>query len=577
MKLLNWKMGQALLAVIAVAVLGACTGGNQSPEDARKAAVKAAAEFSLLDMVPADSPYVMAASRRMPEKLAEKLLEGSASDIVRIRASLDNSMGQAADDRLVRLLRAMLSEFDGKMTPEGLKTLGLPINGRMLAYGLGVLPVAWLEIEDPAKVKAMIERIEANSGMKAEKLARGKIGYRRIPMDKLVAVLAVTDEWMIFALLPAKSEQELLPFALGEESPKTSLLDTGGFKDFVEQRKFLGYGDGYIDLVRLADMFLGNAEGINATVLEAMGVTPEKLSPACIGFVKSQVRSVPLLSAGFTELSDSGYTITGTVETSPAVGGWLKKMAAAVPGVGIRSDAAFTLGMGLNLPQMRDGLKALMRNFIENGKGCEMVDAQSITQAMRGMDMVLNPMVAGIKGFNLEVTDLQIDPQTLSPEAVDSRLLVSSVDPKGLFGLLGMLNPQFAQLDIPADGTPVKLPMEALLPTAPATYAAIKGELLVLSTGPGAPGDVSKTLESPVAEVPPLLAFGYNPKKLLESAAPTLQGMIASMPKQEATELDSLYNSLKAEAELYNYGDFRLLGTDSGLRFTASVEFNEGN
>ncbi len=574
---MNRKTGRALLAGIAVAVLTACTDGNQSPEDAQKAAVKATAEFSLLDMVPADSPYVVAASRRMPEKLMEKLLKSSANDIDRVRVSIENSTGQGTDDRLIRLLQAMLSEFDGKMTPEGLKTLGLPVNGRMLAYGLGVLPVAWLEIEDPAKVEAMVERIEAKSGMKAEKRVRGKISYRRIPMDKLVAVLAVTDKWMIYAMLPAKSEQELLPFALGEELPKTSVLDTGRFRDFVEQRKFLGYGDGYIDLVRLADMFVGNAEGINATVLEAMGVTPGKLSPACVDFVKSQTRSVPLISVGFTELAENRYTITGAVETSPAVGGWLMKMAAAVPGVGIRSDAAFTAGMGLNLPQLRDGLKTLMRNFIENGKGCEMVDTQSLAQAMQGMDMMLNPMIAGIKGFNLEVTDLQVDPQTLSPEVVDSRLLVSSVDPKGIFGLLGMFNPQFAQLDIPADGTPVKLPMEALSPTAPPAYAAIKGEFLVLSTGPGAPGDVTRMLEAPIAEVPPLLAFGYNPKKLFDSAAPTLQEMIASMSAEEAGELEAMYNSLKANAELYKYGDFRMLGTDSGIRIVARAEFNDGD
>jgi hypothetical protein len=573
MNLNKEKLKRGLLAGLLVAGLAGCSDSDNKQE--QKAAVEAVQEFSLLELVPADSPYVMVGSRRMPVGLSEKMIQAAAADIDNggVRKILTASMeAEGADEQAMKLIDAILSEFEGKMNAEGFKSMGIPINGRSLVYGLGVLPVIWLEVEDPAKVEAMLSRIEEKSGMKAEKLTSGEMGYRRFVMDDLIAVLGMNKEWAVLALLPASSEKELLPLAFGEKQPEKSLQDTGSFKTFIEKRHFLGYGDGYIDLVRLAEMSLGEAEGINAQVLQAIGANPKDVSPACRSFVKTTVQSVPLISFGFSEATENRYTIKAAVETSPAVAGWLKKMAAPVPGVGMDSDAMFSFGMGLDLPQVRDGLKAMMRSFIENGKDCEMVDKDALTQTMQGMDMMLNPMFAGIKGFDLAVNNLEIDPQSMAPKAVDAQLLVASVDPKGMFGMLGMLNPQFAQIDVPVDGSPVQLPVDTMAPMAPPTYAAIKGEVLALKLGDKAPAGMDKLLGASVPEIPPLMAISYNPDKLFKAVAPGLKNMMEAMQGDEAEELRSAYQSLKSAADIYKYGEFRILGTDVGMEFVSTAE-----
>ncbi|WP_456447713.1 hypothetical protein [Thiolapillus sp.] len=573
MKLNKGKLNRSLLAGLLVVGLAACSDSDNKQE--QKAAVEAVQKFSLLELVPSDAPYVMVGSRRMPEGLSEKMIKAAAADIDNgnVRKMLAASLEEdGADEEVQKLLDAVLSEFEGKMNAEGFKSMGIPINGRSLVYGLGVLPVVWEEIEDPAKVEAMLSRIEEKSGSKAEKLTSGDVSYRRFAMKDLVVVLGMNKEWLIFAMLPAKSEKEFLPLAFGQTHPEKSLQDTGSFRKFVEKRHFLGYGDGYIDLVRLAEMSLGESEGINAQVLQAIGTSPKDISPACRTFVKTTVQSVPLISFGFTEATNNKYTIKGTVETSPAVAAWLKKMAAPVPGVGMDSNSMFSFGVGLDLPQVRDGLKAMMRSFIENGKDCEVVDKDALTQTMQGMDMMLNPMFAGIKGIDIAVNNFEIDPQSMTPKTVDAQLLVASVDPKGMFGMLGMLNPQFAQIDVPADGKPVKLPVETMAPMAPPTYAAIKGEVLALKLGDKAPDGIDKLLDAPVAEIPPLLAISYNPGKVFNAVAPGLKNMMQSMQGDDAEELKSAYQSLETAAAVYKYGEFRIMGTDAGMTFESTAE-----
>lgn len=572
MKLNKGKLGRIFAAGALALSLAACSDSEDKKE--QKAAVEAAAEFSLLGQVPADSPYVMVGSRRMPLSLSEKMVKAAAADIDNgiVRKMLATEMeADGVSEDVRKLADAILFEFEGKMNAEGLKSMGVSINGRSLVYGLGLLPVAWMEIEDPVKVEALLSRIEEKSGMKAEKLTSGEMNYRRFVLDDLVALLGVNKEWVVFAMLPAKAEKELLPLAFGETRPEKSLLDTGNFKRFIEQRKFLGYGDGYIDLVRLTEMFLGEAEGVNAQVFKAIGKDPRELSPACRSLVKTTVQSVPLISFGFTEATDSTYVIKGTVETSPAVAAWLKKMVAPVPGVGMDTDAMFSFGMGVDLPQVRDGLKAMMRSFIENGKGCEMVNEQELTQMMQGMDMMLNPMFAGIKGFEIGVNDLELDPQTMSPKAVDAQLVLASVDPKGMFGMLGMLNPRFAQIDVPVDGTPVQLPVDSVASMAPPTYAAIKGEILALKLGDKAPAGIARLLEAPVAEVPPLLAVSYNPEKLFSAVAPGLKQMMETMQDEDTDDLKSAYQSLETAAAIYKHGEFHMRGTDMGMEFESSA------
>jgi len=155
--------------------------------------------------------------------------------------------------------------------------------------------------------------------------------------------------------------------------------------------------------------------------------------------------------------------------------------------------------------------------------------------------------------------------QTMSPKTVDAQLLLAATDPKGMFGMLGMLNPQLAQLDIPTDGTAVKVPLESMGPMIPPTYVAIKGETLALKVGEKAPDGIDKVLSAKVADVAPMFAMSYDANKLFQMMGPAMQSMMQSMQGDMADEMKSAYQSMETAAKVYGKIDFRMLGTEQGF------------
>lgn len=560
-----------LLALAALIGLSACSETDEG--------TRAVASFRLLEMVPADTPYVAASSRELPASLSERMLRAAAmkdnGGTLQQALEEDDSLPGSARRQLLKLAYAFNAELEGKLTPEGLASLGFPLNGRSLVYGLGILPVSWIETTDPQKVEAFLDRVESRAEVRSERATLGETAYRRFDFGDLLGILALEKGYLVAAILPEKSEKELLPLVFGRQKPEKSLADTGDFKRFNARHGFLGYGEGYLDLVRIVEMALGESSGINAQVLQALGAEPESVSPACRKLVKHMVQSVPRLGFGFTEARADRYTMQGVLETSPAVADWLKRLPAPVPGLGGGDQAMFSIGMGLSLPTLRDGLKTLLATLLEQGRECEEVDQEGLAQSMQALDMMLNPMLAGLKGFNLVIDSLEVDPATREPESVEARFVLAATDPRGMFGMLAMLNPKLATLQIPPDGTPVELPLKEMSPSAPPAWVAIKGEALGLFVGPKPPADVDNLLTEPPESPELLFALGYNVEKLLKEVGPSMEQGIQSLEGEDAEHAREVYEALQQTASLYDRVRLDILGSDRGLVVSGSVKFNE--
>lgn len=556
----------------AMALSLASCGDDKGKQE--QAAVEAVAESELLAYAPADTPYVFTNSLPFPRTVTEKLLVNADAELEQAAIELQQlrdtgSLEMPAQEQLMALAQAVVAELQGKMSADGLASLGLLIDARSLVYGMGILPVIRTEISDSQKVEDFLERVEQRSGMAASRQELGEQSYRRIDLEQLVGILAVTDKYLIAALLPPKAEAELLPLVLGQRMPAPSLADTNIIQQLVKDNGYLGYGEGYIDLVRFTEFALGESQGVNAAIFSALEVEPSELSPACNRMMKELVQSVTRVTGGFTEVTDSSYSLKGVVETSADIAARLQRIATPVPGLGMENNAMLSLGLALNLPELRDGLNAGMLHVLEQGRGCELVDEQEINQSMQGLNMLFNPMVTGLKGFNFQVDDLTFDPQSATPTSVDARMLLAAEDPRSVSGMLGMLNHKFTQLQIPADGTPVVLPLEELSPDAPVTHIAIKGKALVLSTGGDAKAKSAAAFTAPLASPPPIFAVNYNGAKLLERLSAVENQIMQRIQGDE--DMLAGYQSFKDSSKIYGPMSLQVTGTEKGLEITQSV------
>jgi hypothetical protein len=560
----------------------------------------------LLKMVPVDTPYVGVAARvqKMPVALVDKLLQSRDMPLEQRRRTLEQSfrtwedMGlidESAAAKFHSLLLALIEEVGGKNSVKQWHSLGLEPNPRSLFYGLGLYPVIWQEVADEDKVAALMSRVEARSGVSAEKMDWKGQAYRRVPVDRFSLIIALRQGYLVAALLPRDQEQKLLPRVFGEQRPGKSLAD-GAFVDFALQRKFPGYMEGYLDLERLLAV-LQDADEISA------GWLPDN----CRGFFKDILHSAPVVSLGMRELNEKRWVFSMTLEMAPGPASRLQAIPAPVPGMGRDDEAMLSFGVGLNFPRLRDAINGLLRHFIRAGRGCELVDEEVLTRGIQGISMGMNPMLAEVRGFNLELDELVLNPQSRKPEKIEGSLVLAAGDPAGMLGMLSMADPRLATLEIPADGKPVQLALDDLLPLPSPVFTAIRGEILAVAMGQKARSRVEQALSLSPTQPYPMLSFSFDPASVLQlmelQSRATLATLEASLKEleaspvaddaeEEASRQETLrtfkqsIQQLKQEqksvqlafgqiANAYRKGGMQVYGTQQGLELRFVYEFTE--
>lgn len=551
-------------------MLSACTDQTESTVD-----------DTLLQFVPADTPYAFVSSRRMPEPLRARLGDHAAMQLASQRAAFaqlrtemaggrDGSSLDREAQQALTLVDALLAEFEGRESAAQLRELGIEPLPQAVYFGIGVLPAARVEITDPDAVNAMLDRIEKRAGMQAQRAELGGQAYRRIDLGSMDAVLAVTPTALLAGLLPDSLFDRDLPLLLGQARPAESLADSGAMSALAARHGFSGYGEGFVRLETLVAILLGQADGYNADVAKALGAEMVPASTGCLRLVESLVAGMPRLVIGVSEANASTLRIKGVWEGSDDVVSYLQRVAAPVPGVGASTSALLAMGMGVDLPQLRNGIEALLREVIEQGSTCEWVEPKKIEAVIPQLSLVLGPLTAGIKGFNLQIDNLALNADTFAPEAVEASLLAAVDDPRGVFALGGMVNPALGALEIPMDGTPVELPSD-LLPnqSTPPLKVAMRDKALVLLTGDATPAKVKALLDAETVAPPPLFAIDYGVRQLVplldQVLSQAADDMIAQGETELAAQLAAQLDDMRAQATLFERVKISVYANAQGL------------
>jgi hypothetical protein len=484
-------------------------------------------EAGLLRFIPADTPYAFVSGRRLPEGLRERLADHVARQLSVQRAALMQVRTQfeesddASDmpveiDRAFGIADALLAEFEGRTTAAALREVGIEPAPLAAYYGIGPLPAARIELADAAAFAALLDRVEQKAGVAAVRGELSGQAYRRIDLGQVDAVLAVMPEHLIIGLLPDTLFERDLPMLLGHKPPAKSLAEDPVIAGIAERYGFEGFGEGFIRLDLLVDSLLGQTRGRNAEVMQALGAETVPLTPACLRLTRDLVAGMPRMVLGIAEAEADRLAVRGIWESSEAVASYLRRLAAPVPGVGAEYRGLVSVGLGVDLPQLRNGIEALLREVIDRGSECEWIDPAALEAAIPQLSLVLGPMTAGLKGFNLQIGRIDIDPETLQPATVDASLLAAVDDPRGVLALGAMLDPALGAVEVPTDGTPVDLPAAAIKdrPT-PSLKVAIRGKTLLLMAGAAA-ADSQALFSAPVADPAPLFAVDYGVAQLAD-------------------------------------------------------------
>ena len=162
-----------LTTLILVATLSLSACGKSDDESAAVTAA-ASADSKLLAYVPADTPYLAATLEPIPADVIDSYLSRMQpvidllqEELSTTRARLEAGGDAAADDPEAKILIALLSEFDGKLSRSGLHSLGFDLGSKKVAYGLGAFPVFRVGLSNATTLRETIQRILKNAEINA--------------------------------------------------------------------------------------------------------------------------------------------------------------------------------------------------------------------------------------------------------------------------------------------------------------------------------------------------------------------------------------------------------------------------
>ncbi len=179
-------MHRVALALLALLPAAAC--GGTHPRGSLAARAPAEADYPALRWVAADTPYALVAAR--------------AGDLVQAAGELISAAGLFADfDRgeLDGALRRMLGA--DPLERGELADLGIDGDRSAALFGLdGVYPAAMLPVADPARVRALLERLRPSYGLEVERF-RGLDVYTFRDQGAQIS-WALLDGWLALRVAP---------------------------------------------------------------------------------------------------------------------------------------------------------------------------------------------------------------------------------------------------------------------------------------------------------------------------------------------------------------------------------------
>lgn len=494
----------------------------------------------LLEYIPADTPYVMAFTKSLPDEVMDKFepsIDKTLSAYKRIvqyklsehLVELSAKEGGAEEAEQVQ---ALMDELLGLMSVKGLRDAGMDRDALMAIYGDGLLPVFRIALSNRAKFDAAIARLE---GKATEKLPTATLqgqAYRYVDFDDMRFIIATLKNDAVMTLVPAALGEERLAQTLGLTKPRKSLAKS---KDLRNISKEYGYTDhfvSFIDVERIAASFIGDPSGRNTEFLKIIEHDPASYSEQCKSEFASLAGIAPRIVMGYTEVSSKYLNSGMVVELRDDIAAGLATLPAAVPGLGPDLGGLLAFGFSLDPLALRSFYEGRLDAMESEPFECEaLADLQASTvKGREALAQPLPPVVYSFRGFLADITNIEgMDVATETPpESIDATLLFAIENAQDLVTMAAMMSPEVAALNLVPDGKAKSLALPQLAEIAEQAFAALSANALSVSVGAGAEAEAESMLNADVAESSPFISVSFDAKRYYEFIGETTMAEDAS-------------------------------------------------
>ncbi|MBB3227346.1 hypothetical protein FHW69_001969 [Luteibacter sp. Sphag1AF] len=469
-----------------------------------------------LAFVPADTPYVVA-NLDVPDDdvvtaLTTQLNTQLPGQVVQMKSAADD-LEAKGNVEAAHLMRALIAELDGKTVEQIAKNDGFNLKGKSAFYGVGLSPVARIELADNAAFESFIGRLETAYGQKLETATIAGQSYRHVsPKDSGVQmILAVVGKQAVGALLPADAGEPLIRQALGLDRPEKNIQDDGRLADLAKAKDYKDYLVGQVDMTRLLPLIANGKDPLAVALAKhhaaAAALANGEPAPAAAPEVPASCQTdaariaarVPSMSFGYTRLDakhqDQRFDIALADDVTKAFSG----LKVELPGLGVDADAPFDVSFALPVEQLRTFWTAQAEAVAAKPFTCPSLVEINDSFAKIGstMQQAAIPPFGDIRGMRIILDTFKAADPTAATQipTFSGRIVLGTRNPAGLIALSQTMLGG-TPLKVTNDGKPVALPQNVTAMAGQPAWVAMTDAALAIGIGAGEDARLSDTLKA---------------------------------------------------------------------------------
>jgi hypothetical protein len=493
---------------------------------------------------------------------------------------------KAATEKTLKLLDAIKAEFAGKDLKAVMDAFGASPQSHYAIYGIGLVPVARVELAKPDNLRATIARIETAAGMK---MGAGKVGsqdYWYVDGSEwspnhgkaapLRLKLAIVGKQLVVTVAPEGVSDADLRILLGLDKPAKSLADSGDLAALNKRMGYTNFGSGYFDSAKLVAVLKAPATSLENSFLTAMGEKEKpKIDAVCAKEYDALAGAWPGANFGTTELRTKHVEVRGVLQARADIAKDLMGLSAPMPGMDAAKDSLGHLGFSIDLTKLPDMVGKYADATAKAPWQCpQLADLNKhMAQAKTNAD---NPMVVGyaskFHGLHAIVDKLEMKDDSPMPD-IAAVAVIGSNDPSSLLAMAGSFAPDIANAGLKPDGVPKALPPLPNMPPNLPLSAAMTNQLLAISMGAGEDAKLTTAMKLDPAQQP-MFVIGIKGEvyhlfaKQMRKTAQSMNDPAAQQMMEHQAKMQDMY------AEWIKRAEIRVDLTDQGVELRETLDMN---
>lgn len=465
----------------------------------------------MLDAVPADTIFFSGGLEPAPLK---EVLQWSADNFNVLKeldpaTLLPDLKNETIPGR--RMIAQLWLDYYAMMLSPGteLASWGIPDKAFLSTYTVGLAPVLLrVSLNDIQQFNTKIDELEAKAKITVQPETLGKATYRRYTLNEkepaldLIIGVDTARKQAVFMFDIAVDSEQTLAVALGQQKPEKTLAETGRVEALQKQYSLHPSFIGYLDHQQLITGLTTKEGNSIARMIQTLapqqqaagGLLEELQTEGCRNDLEKIGKNWPQTVFGYTALElaanpsriDSLLVIENKdndlLDSLQSIRGFIPQYVTDPA-----ESPVVAAGIGLNLEKIPSFLSERRTALAQKQYSCSFLkEMQENTSPQQSAAVaMMSGMAPGVQGLAFSLLSLDQEAteagKTPMPKSIDALVSLAVKNPTSLVQMIGAFFPPLAQLQLPADGSPVQLPLPVQLPFP--VMAAINGSHLTVYAG----------------------------------------------------------------------------------------------